>query len=106
MCLSLPLLVQEELVFVPLLTSWAKPPPSAKAFAGLSSYPLLSPAVFVTGACALGLRKPVVDTLGVLVGVGDGVLVGVLVGVKVAVGVLEGVGEMTEVGVAVAVTSL
>ena len=92
---------------MPLLTSCATPPLSACALDGLSSYPLLSPALLVTAAFMLGLSQPVLPLPGVLVAVGVnvGVFVGVLVGVFVDVGVFDGVevivGVLVIVGVGV-----
>ena len=64
---------------------------------------MLSPALLVSAALALGLRKPVLPAVGVLVGVAVFVAVGVFVGVFVGVGVLVAVGVF--VGVAVAISS-
>ena len=59
MCLSLPLLVHDVLVFVPLLVSTANTPSLALALAGLVWKPLLSPALLVTRALVVGLSRPV-----------------------------------------------
>ena len=97
-CLSLPLLVQDVLVPVPLLLSTANTPSSMYALAGFVSKPLLSPALTVTAAFADGLRKPVLIGMGVGVAIIVAVLVGVGVGPE---GVGLGVGEGPGVNVAV-----